>query len=96
MLTQSMGLVRSAISASHEALSVQGTGLIRLVNPPSTPTSQGVSGYNVAFSGDYFYACTGENQWGRAQVSRFFQLIYCNDSEYYTNNAVIYCNASGY
>lgn len=93
-LIQSMGLVQLALSAAYNSLTIEGTGLIRVVNPPISPTSLGVSGYNVAFSGDYFYACTGNNQWGRTQISKFSQPIYCNNSEYYCNNAVIYCNAS--
>lgn len=95
MLLQSMSLANTAISTAYDALILQGTGLMRLVDAPPSPSFSGISGYNVAFSGNYFYACTGENQWGRVQISRFSQPLYCNSSEYYSNNAVIYCNASG-
>jgi len=94
-LNQSMGLAALAVNAAYNSLILGGTGLIRLVNPPVSANSSGISGYNVAFSGNYFYACTGQNKWGRAQVSNLFQPIYCNNSSYYTNNNVIYCNASG-
>jgi hypothetical protein len=93
-LTQSMGLAQLAIFTAYNSLILEGTGLIRVVNPPVSSTSAGISGYNVAFSGDYFYACTGNNQWGRTQISKFSQPIYCNNSEYYCNNNAIYCNAS--
>lgn len=94
-LTQSMGLAALALQASYNSLVLQGTGLIRVVNPPVSANSSGISGYNIAFSGNYFYVCTGHNQWGRAQIGGFFDSIYCNSSGYYTNNSVIYCNASG-
>jgi len=95
MLTQSIGLANLAVSAAYNCLVVQGTGLIRLVNPPLSATSSGISGYNVAFSGNYFYACTGQNLWGRAPIVNFFEPIYCNSSAIYCNDAVIFCNASG-
>jgi hypothetical protein len=95
MLDQSMGLTALAVDAAYKSLILGGTGLIRVVNPPVSANSSGVSGYNIAFSGNYFYACTGHNQWGRTLISIFSQPIYCNNSSYYTNNNVIYCNASG-
>ena len=95
MLDQSMGLTALAVNTAYNALILGGTGLIRVVNPPISVNSSGISGYNIAFSGGYFYAATGHNQWGRVQISNFFQPIYCNNSSYYTNNSVIYCNASG-
>ena len=93
-LNQSMGLAALAVNAAYNSLILGGTGLVRFVNPPISANSSGISGYNVAFSGDYFYACTGNNQWGRSQIAKFSQPIYCNNSEYYCSNAVIYCNAS--
>ena len=95
MLNQSIGLTALAVNAAYNSLILGGTGLVRLVNPPVSANSSGISGYNVAFNGNYFYACTGNNQWGRAQIYSFFQPIYCNNSIYYCNNNVIYCNASG-
>ena len=94
-LNQSLGLTALALETAYKALILQGTGLVRVVNPPISALSSGVSGYNIAFSGNYFYACTGENKWGRAQIANFLQPIYCNSSDYYSNNTVIYCNASG-
>ncbi len=64
----SPALARDAIFASHKALIEAGTGLIRVVSAPSTATSSGTIG-QIAISGQYFYAATGENKWGRALVS---------------------------
>ena len=43
---------------------------IRYVQPPSTATSSGRLG-DLSFSGDYLYAATGTNKWGRVQLSSF-------------------------
>lgn len=67
-LTHSMSLVALTLQASYNSLVLGGTGLIRVVDPPISANSSGVSGYNIAFSGDYLYVCTGENKWGRAQA----------------------------
>jgi hypothetical protein len=58
-----------AISGAYRALIVAGTGLARVVPPPTGSYSSGISGYNIAFQNDYFYACTGVNLWGRVQLS---------------------------
>ena len=68
-LNNSMEQIDRAISGAYLALVVAGTGLMRVVQPPATATSSGASGYNVAFSEDYFYACTGTNLWGRIPFS---------------------------
>jgi len=70
-LFNSIAQVDQTISGAYYALIVNGTGLVRLVDPPATSTSAGVSGYNVAFDGTYFYGCTGTNQWGRVQLTTF-------------------------
>lgn len=88
-------LAKEAIFASHKALIEAGTGLIRIVSAPSSPTSSGRIG-QIAVSGQYFYAATGENKWGRALVSKFVLPLFCNNSNIYCNNPTIYCNATGY
>ena len=95
ILYMSPALAKEAIYASHKALIEGGTGLIRVVSAPSTPTSSGRIG-QIAVSGQYFYAATGENKWGRALVSKFILPLFCNDSNIYCNNSTIYCNATGY
>ena len=95
ILYMSPALAKEAIYASHKALIEAGTGLIRVVSAPTTPTSSGRIG-QIAVSGQYFYAATGENKWGRALVSKFILPLFCNDSNIYCNNSTIYCNAAGY
>lgn len=68
-LNNSIAQIDRAISGAYDALIVAGTGLVRLVSTPLTASSSGVSGYNVAFDGTYFYGCTGTNQWGRVALS---------------------------
>jgi hypothetical protein len=70
-LYNSIEQIDRTISGAYYALIVAGTGLPRVVPVPSTSTSAGVSGYNIAFDGTYFYGCTGENKWGRVQLSTF-------------------------
>jgi hypothetical protein len=91
----SPALAKEAIYASHKALIEGGTGLIRVVSAPSTPTSSGKVG-QIAVSGQYFYAATGENKWGRAAISLFSVPLFCNNSSVYCNNTIIYCNATQY
>lgn len=88
-------LSREAIFASHKALIEAGTGLIRVVSTPLTPTGSGQIG-QIAISGQYFYAATGQNKWGRALISTFILPLFCNNSGIYCNNSTIYCNATGY
>lgn len=59
------------LSGAYYALIVAGTGLARIVPVPTTSTGIGVSGYNIAFDGTYFYGCTGTNLWGRVQLNTF-------------------------
>lgn len=70
-LYNSIEQIDRAISGAYYALIVNGTGLCRIVTPPATATGYGVSGYNIAFDGTYFYGCTGTNKWGRVQLSSF-------------------------
>lgn len=95
ILYMSPFLAKEAIFASHKALIEAGTGLIRVVSAPFSPTGSGKIG-QIAVSGQYFYAATGENQWGRAFVSPIVSFLYCNNSVIYCNNASIYCNATQY
>ena len=67
----SIGQIDQAVSGAWYALIVAGTGICRIVSPPATSTSAGVSGYNIAFDGTYFYGCTGTNKWGRVQLTTF-------------------------
>lgn len=68
-LYNSIEQIDRTLSGAYYTLVVAGTGLARYVAPPATPTSSGVSGYNISFSGGYFYGCTGTNKWGRVQLS---------------------------
>ncbi len=95
ILYMSPALAKDAIFASHKALIEAGTGLIRVVPAPNTSTSLGKIG-QIAVSGQYFYAATGENKWGRALVSKLLIPLYCNSSEIYCNNSSIYCNQIDY
>ena len=95
ILYMSPALAREAIFASHKALIEAGTGLIRVVSAPTTPTGSGALG-QIAVSGQYFYAATGQNKWGRALISPFILPLFCNNSSVYCNNSTIYCNATGY
>lgn len=95
ILYMSPALAKEAIYASHKALIEAGTGLIRVVSAPLTPTSSGQIG-QIAVSGQYFYAATGQNKWGRAQIISFILPLFCNNSGIYCNNTTIYCNATGY
>lgn len=70
-LNNSISQIDLAISGAYQALIVHGTGLPRIVSVPATSSSAGVSGYNIAFDGTYFYGCTGANKWGRVQLSTF-------------------------
>lgn len=96
MLHDSIVRANAAIAAAYQTIVEHGRGFIRVVNPPVSSSSAGISGYNVAFSGNYFYACTGNNQWGRALVSDMFSPLYCNNSSVYCNNSSIFCNATQY
>lgn len=95
ILYMSPALAREAIFASHKALIEAGTGLIRVVSAPLAPTSSGQIG-QIAISGQYFYAATGENQWGRALISELALPLYCNNLSVYCNNSSIFCNAVNY
>ncbi len=68
-LYNSIEQIDRTISGAYYALIVAGTGIVRYVSPPPTKTSVGISGYNISFSGDYFYGCTGTNKWGRVQLA---------------------------
>ncbi len=68
ILYTSPALAKEAIFRAYQALVLGGTGLIRVVSAPATATSSGTVG-QIAISGQYFYAATGENKWGRALVS---------------------------
>jgi hypothetical protein len=68
-LYNSIEQIDRTISGAYQALIVEGTGLPRIVSPPATATSAGVSGYSMAFDGTYFYGATGTNKWGRVQLS---------------------------
>lgn len=88
-------LAKEAIFASHKALIEARTGLIRIVSAPSSPTSSGRIG-QIAVSGQYFYAATGQNQWGRTLISELALPLYCNNLSVYCNNSSIFCNAVNY
>lgn len=68
-LYNSIEQIDRTLSGAYYTLVVAGTGLVRWVPPPATPTSSGVSGYNVSSSGAYLYWCTGVNKWGRVQLA---------------------------
>lgn len=70
-LYNSIEQIDRAISGAHYALIVAGTGICRVVSPPITSTSSGISGYNIAFGDGYFYGCTGTNLWGRVSLNTF-------------------------
>lgn len=70
-LNNSIAQIDLAISGAYYALIVAGTGIARVVSPPATSSASGISGYNIAFDGVYFYGCTGTNQWGRTALSTF-------------------------
>ena len=95
VLYVSPDLAKEAIFASYKALIQAGTGLIRVVPAPLSSTGLGVLG-NVAVSGGYFYAATGENKWGRVAISSFVFPLFCNNSSVYCNSSTIYCNATQY
>ena len=58
-----------AISGAYEALVVLGTGLARLVSAPLSGNASGSYPYHFSVGGTNFYATTGENQWGRLNLS---------------------------
>lgn len=60
-----------AISGAYHALILAGTGLARLVNAPTGASVTGNYPYDFSVSGTYFYTMTGQNQWGRVQLSTF-------------------------
>ena len=95
-LYNSIKQVDLALDASYKALILAGTGLCRIISPPATSTSSGISGYNIAFDSQYFYGCTGENLWGRAAISRPTDPLYCSNIFVYCNNIIIKCNATTY
>lgn len=95
ILYVSPDLAKEAIYASYKALIEDETTLIRVVSAPTSPTSSGVLG-NIAISGGYFYAATGENKWGRALISFFSEPLFCNNSSIYCNDSTIYCNYAQY
>lgn len=70
-LYNSIDQIDRTLSGAYYALIVAGTGLARIVPAPPTSSSSGISGYNIAFDGTYFYGCTGENRWGRTQLVDF-------------------------
>lgn len=70
-LYNSIDQIDRSISGAYYALIVAGTGLARVVSAPLTSNSSGISGYNIAFDGVYFYGCTGENLWGRTLLTSF-------------------------
>lgn len=70
-LYNSIEQIDRSISGAYYALVVAGTGICRIVDAPATSTSSGISGYNIAFDGGYFYGCTGVNQWGRVALNTF-------------------------
>jgi len=70
-LYNSIEQIDKSISGAYYALIVAGTGIARIVTAPTTSTSSGISGYNIAFDGTYFYGCTGTNKWGRTQLVNF-------------------------
>lgn len=95
ILYMSPALAKEAIYRSHRSLIEAGTGLMRVVSAPTSPTGSGQIGH-IAVSGQYFYAATGQNKWGRAQIASFIFPLFCNNSGIYCNNSTIYCNATGY
>lgn len=66
----SPALANEAVFRAHKALIEAGTGLIRVVSAPTSATGSGSIG-QIALSGQYFYAATGVNKWGRALLSNF-------------------------
>lgn len=68
-LYNSIEQIDRSISGAYYALVVAGTGIARIVSPPASSSASGISGYNIAFDGSYFYACTGVNKWGRTTLS---------------------------
>lgn len=70
-LNNSIEQIDRAISGAYQALIVAGTGIARIVSPPATSSSSGISGYNLAFDSSYLYACTGTNLWGRVALANW-------------------------
>jgi len=70
-LYNSIEQIDRSISGAYYALIVAGTGIARIVSPPATSSSSGISGYNIAFDSSYFYACTGVDKWGRIALSNW-------------------------
>ena len=74
-----LGIQSAGLSAS--LLKLTGAGTFEVLatgapilggSPPATASSPGVPG-QVAWDADYFYLCTGTNQWKRAALSTWYQ-----------------------